>query len=277
MTQNLAAIGTTTPVMSKPTSVKRRIKGKGLIPFAIIAIAWYIVARLNVFPSAFFAGPTEVASRAWTMIIEGILTDYLFTSVLRLVEGAAWGLTVGIAAGYAIGLNRHIRRFFWPLLLFFQAVADIAWLPLVILWFGFSPTSVNLIVVYSVIFPVIVGIVAGIDGLPENLLRAARTLGASRRQIFFEVIVPGSFASAASGIRTGLGFGWRALIAAEIIVGTSGIGFMMFDARRAGHVTEIFLGMLILGALWYAIDAVLLAPLEKATVERWGIVGRIEN
>ncbi|MDR7563415.1 MAG: ABC transporter permease, partial [Armatimonadota bacterium] len=65
---------------------------------------------------------------------------------------------------------------------------------------------------------------------------------------------------------------WRALIAAEIIVGTSGIGFMMFDARRSGSVVEMILGMILLGLLWYAVDAWVLRPLEQATVERWGLV-----
>jgi len=86
------------------------------------------------------------------------------------------------------------------------------------------------------------------------------------------VILPGALPSVASGVRTGLGYGWRALVAAEIIVGTSGIGFMMFDARRVGDVAEVFLGMIVLGILWYALDALFLAPFERATVERWGLV-----
>lgn len=94
--------------------------------------------------------------------------------------------------------------------------------------------------------------------------------------MFVEVIVPGSLPSVAGGIRTGLGYGWRALVAAEIIVGTSGIGYMMFDARRVGDISQVFLGMVVLGALWYALDALILAPFERATVERWGMVRRLE-
>ena len=75
-----------------------------------------------------------------------------------------------------------------------------------------------------------------------------------------------------TGLRNGLGFGWRALIATEIIVGTSGIGFLMFDARRAGSVVEILLGMIVLGLLWYIVDGWILAPIERATGQRWGLV-----
>jgi NitT/TauT family transport system permease protein/taurine transport system permease protein len=158
------------------------------------------------------------------------------------------------------------------LLLFFQAIADIAWLPIVIVWFGFSLTAVTFVIVYTIVFPLVLSIVAGIEQVPPELVRAARSLGAGRFQVFVEVIVPGSLPSVASGVRTGLGYGWRALVAAEIIVGTSGIGFMMFDARRVGDVAEVFLGMIVLGILWYALDALFLAPFERATVERWGLV-----
>jgi taurine transport system permease protein len=245
-----------------------------LLPFAVVLALWWTVAALGVFPSAFFVGPDVVARKFGELVYKGILPGFLGDSVERLASGILWGLGIGIPFGFLIGLSRFARRFSWPLLLFFQAVGDIAWLPILIIWFGFSLTSVTFVIVYTVVFPLMVSIVAGVDSIPSDMVRAARALGARRRQILFEVILPGSLPAVATGIRTGLGYGWRALIAAEIIVGTSGIGFMMFDARRAGQVTEVFVGMIILGVLWYATDALFLAPFERATVERWGMVRR---
>jgi NitT/TauT family transport system permease protein/taurine transport system permease protein len=240
----------------------------------MVIVLWWLVAALGVFPSAFFVGPGTVAVKGGELVYKGIIPGYLGDSVERLASGILWGLGIGLPLGFLIGLSRLARRFSWPLLLFFQAVGDIAWLPLLIIWFGFSLTSVTFVIVYTVIFPLMVSIVSGIDSVPTELLRAARSLGAKRRHILVEVVLPGSLPAVATGIRTGLGYGWRALIAAEIIVGTSGIGFMMFDARRAGQVTEVFVGMIILGVLWYATDALFLAPFERATVERWGLVRR---
>ena len=237
-------------------------------------ITRWLTAKLEVFPASFFSGPDVVWVEGVNLIRKGILPDYLADSCIRLLVGAGTGLLVGLPMGYLIGLNRYVRRAFWPLLLFFQAIADIAWLPLLIVWFGFSLTSVNFVIVYAVFFPLVLSVVAGIDGIPEDLIRAARSLGASRRQILFNVVIPGSLAAATTGIRTGLGYGWRALVAAEIIVGTSGIGFMMFDARRAGQVAAVFLGMIILGILWYIVDSWILAPIERATGQRWGMVQR---
>lgn len=247
---------------------------KTLFPFAVVVAIWWAIAELEVFPPAFFVGPGEVAVKFVDLVRKGILPDYLGESVVRLLVGAVFALGVGIPLGYLIGLNKYVRKACWPLLLFFQAISDIAWLPLLIIWFGFSLMTVNFVLFYCIVFPLIVGIVAGIDGIPQDMVRAARSLGANRRQVLFEVILPGSFASVATGIRTGLGYGWRGLIAAEIIVGTNGLGFMMFDARRAGEINDVFIGMIVLGVLWYITDTFILAPLEHETVERWGLVRR---
>jgi len=114
----------------------------------------------------------------------------------------------------------------------------------------------------------------GVRSVPLELHRAAASLGASRARTIWEVVLPGALPNIMTGLRNGLGYGWRALIAAEIIVGTSGIGFLMFDARRAGSVVEILLGMIVLGLLWYLVDAWVLAPIERATGQRWGLVTR---
>lgn len=241
-------------------------------PFVVVVALWALIAELQLFPSAFFVGPGTVFETTLRLIERGILPSYIGDSLLRLAVGAGFGVVIGVALGFLIGLNRYARKFSWPMLLFFQAIGDIAWLPILIIWFGFSLTSVTLVIVYTVTFPLIISIVAGIDSIPQSLMRAAASLGANRWRKIVEVVVPAALPGISSGIRTGLGYGWRALIAAEIIIGTSGVGFMMFEARRQGDVSHVFIGMVVLGALWYATDALILAPFEKETVERWGMV-----
>jgi NitT/TauT family transport system permease protein/taurine transport system permease protein len=171
-------------------------------------------------------------------------------------------------------LNQRARALLWPVLLFFQAIGDIAWLPILLIWFGFSLTTMTFVIVYTVLFPVVLNTALGVRAVPLELHRAAASLGASRARTVWEVVLPGALPNIMTGLRNGLGYGWRALIAAEIIVGTSGIGFLMFDARRAGSVVEILLGMIVLGLLWYMVDAWVLAPIERATGQRWGLVTR---
>ncbi len=245
---------------------------RSIVPFIPVVALWAIVAASGLFPPVFLPGPADVVRSFGSLVYKGILPDYLQDSVVRLAVGAAAGMALGIPLGVLVGLNARARNMLWPILLFFQAIGDIAWLPILLIWFGFSLTTMTFVIVYTVLFPVVLNTALGVRSVPVELHRAARSLGASRARVVWEVVLPGALPNIMTGLRNGLGFGWRALIATEIIVGTSGIGFLMFDARRAGSVVEILLGMIVLGLLWYVVDGWILAPIERATGQRWGLV-----
>ncbi|MBI3456502.1 MAG: ABC transporter permease [Candidatus Rokubacteria bacterium] len=245
---------------------------RALLPFVPVVALWAAVAASGIFPPVFFPGPLQVIRVFASLTYKGILPDYLEDSVLRLAVGAATGMAFGIPLGVLVGVSRRAHALCWPVLLFFQAIGDIAWLPILLIWFGFGLVTMTFVIVYTVLFPVVLNTVLGVRSVPLELVRAAQSLGAPRWRILGEVVLPGALPNVVTGLRNGLGYGWRALIAAEMIVGTSGIGFLMFDARRAGQVTEILLGMIVLGLLWYVVDGWLLVPLERATVQRWGLV-----
>ena len=247
---------------------------RAFVPFIPLIALWAIVAEAEVFPRVFFPGPADVVRSFVDLTWKGILPAYLQDSAVRLLVGALAGMAIGIPLGLLIGLSPRAHALFWPVLLFFQAIGDIAWLPILLIWFGFGLTTMTFVIVYTVLFPIVLNIVLGVRSIPTDMHRAAQSLGASRARILWEVVLPGALPNLITGLRNGLGFGWRALIAAEIIVGTSGIGFLMFDARRAGSVVEIMLGMIVLGILWYIVDAWILAPIERATGQRWGLVNR---
>ncbi|HEU5299088.1 MAG TPA: ABC transporter permease [bacterium] len=241
-------------------------------PFVPIAALWALAVELEIFPRAFFPGPLEVLRAFGSLIYKGVLPQYLQDSVVRLAVGTGLGVLAGVPFGILIGLHTRSYRFFWPLVIFFQAIGDIAWLPILLIWFGFTLTTMTFVIVYTVVFPVIFNTALGVRTVPLEMIRAAQSLGAPRWRILGDVVLPGALPNVVTGLRNGLGYGWRALIAAEIIVGTSGIGFMMFDARRSGSVVEMLLGMIVLGILWYVVDGGILAPLERATIQRWGMV-----
>jgi len=243
-----------------------------LVPFIPVVAIWAIIAESGLFPRAFFPGPVDVVHSFFSLSYKGILPDYLQDSLVRLAAGASVGMLLGIPLGIWIGTSRTAHRLCWPVLLFFQAIGDIAWLPILLIWFGFGLSTMTFVIVYTVLFPVVLNTVLGVESVPRDLGRAARSLGASPARVLWEVTLPGALPNIITGLRNGLGYGWRALIAVEMIVGTSGIGFMMFDARRAGSVVEIMVGMIILGLLWYIVDGWILAPIERATGRRWGLV-----
>ena len=197
-----------------------------------------IVAESGIFPRAFFPGPIEVVRSFGKLTYKGILPAYLEDSVVRLAAGAAVGMAIGIPLGLLVGPQRPRPPLLWPVLLFFQAIGDIAWLPILLIWFGFGLTTMTFVIVYTVLFPVVLNTVLGVRSVPRICTAPRKVSGASRPRVLWEVSLPGALPNIVTGLRNGLGYGWRALIAAEIIVGTSGIGFLMFDARRAGSASR---------------------------------------
>ena len=250
-----------------------------LVPFVPVVALWAAVAGAGIFPRVFFPGPIEVVQKFGTLMANGILPAYLEDSVLRLAVGTAMGLALGIPMGLLVGLSDRAHRALWPVPLFFQAIGDIAWLPILLIWFGFGLTTMTFVIVYTVLFPVVLNTVLGVRSVPLELHRAALSLGASKARVVWEVVLPGALPNIMTGLRNGLGFGWRALIAAELVGATTGLGQMIFGASEVHRSDIIIGGCLIIGAIAIAMDRWLLLPIERRTIERWGLVfdARKEN
>jgi NitT/TauT family transport system permease protein/taurine transport system permease protein len=101
---------------------------------------------------------------------------------------------------------------------------------------------------------------------------ALRSLGASRLRLITDVYLPGSLPSIVVGLRLGMGYGWRALIAAEMLVRQGGLGDLIFGARTGGQIDRIIGGMILIGALYIIVDRLLVQPVENLTVARWGVL-----
>jgi len=196
---------------------------------------------------------------------------HVSASLRRVVVGASLAIAASIPLGVAIGTNRNVAALFTPILRFFSVLAGIAWIPLATLWFGYGFGAITFIIFNAVFFIVLYNTILGVTRIPQPLRDAARSLGANRRQVLVEVLLPGALPNIVTGIRTGMGFAWRGLIAAEIIATNAGLGYMLFLARDFYRTEVIVLGMILIGVIWVLLDRLLLAPVERRTIERWGL------
>ena len=241
---------------------------------AVTLAAWSLAAATLPLPDYFLPPPTAVLAAFGDLVVKGILPAYVVESLRRLLLAAVVGLAVGVPLGLVLGMSRRVADYVHPLLKFFQSVSGIAWLPLILVWFGFGERTILIAVNYTVLFPVIFNAMLGVRTVPRIYVNGLRTLGASRGRIARDVLLPGALPGITTGMRLGLAYGWRALIAAEMLVGANGLGFMIFNAQNFHLTARIMLGMSIIGALWLILDYFLLRPLEEATITRWGLVQR---
>jgi NitT/TauT family transport system permease protein/taurine transport system permease protein len=242
------------------------------VPFVLVVVVW--MAGWAIFhPNKATLPPvTDVVDAVWTRAIDGELIRHVMASLWRLFLGAAVGILTGIVGGFIAGLYRGVSEFLNPLVIFFNAISGIVWLPLMIGWLGIGTALAVFLIWNTVFFIVFQNTVLGVQLVPEVLEQGVQALGGGRVETIRTVILPGALPYILTGIRSGLGFGWRALIAAELVGTPDGLGQMIFAAADYHRSDIIIAGCLIIGTIAIAMDRWLLLPIERRTVERWGLV-----
>ena len=248
-----------------------------IVPFAAVLLAWSAYWSAVRPPAQTLPAVADVVRAAWDLTASGELGVHVLASLWRLTLGASLGIVTGIVAGFFAGLNRHVSDFLNPLVVFFNAISGIVWLPLMIGWLGIGTALAVFLIWNTVFFIVFQNAVLGVQLVPEVLEQGVQALGAGRLETIRSVTLPGALPYVLSGIRSGLGFGWRALIAAELVGATTGLGQMIFGAAEYHRSDIIIAGCLIIGTIAVAMDRWLLLPIERRTVQRWGLVADIEK
>ncbi|TDD96114.1 ABC transporter permease [Jiangella asiatica] len=238
-------------------------------PFAVLLAVWLIAIPAFDVSARTFPSAPAVWSAFVDLATDGDLTSHVLTSLGRVFAGAGIAVVVGVPFGLLMGMSAGLSAFFAPLLRFSVALAGIAWIPLATLWLGYGNNAVVFVVFNAVFFAIVYNSMLGVRQTSTSLLRAARSLGASRWRMFWEIYLPGALPNIVTGARVGLGFAWRGLIAAEIIATSTGLGYTLFLARQYYETDVIILMMILIGILWLIMDRLILAPLERRTVQRW--------
>jgi NitT/TauT family transport system permease protein/taurine transport system permease protein len=240
-------------------------------PALLILFVWWVYWTIEQPPPSVIPAITDVIKTGFELAGGRLGTDFL-ASMSRLLGGAAFGMVTGVIAGFIAGLYRPIATFFNPLVVFFNAISGIVWLPLVIGWLGIGNALAIFLIWNTVFFIVFQNTVLGVQLVPEVLELGVRSLGGSRWETIRSVTLPGALPYILAGFRSGLGFGWRALIAAELVGATTGLGQLIFSGSEYHRADIIIFGALLIGGIAMLMDRWLLVPIERRTVQRWGLV-----
>ncbi|MHB1415499.1 MAG: ABC transporter permease [Chloroflexota bacterium] len=243
-----------------------------MIPVVLVFAAWLVAPNVLDVPAYKLPSLPMVWEELARMAGDGTLFNGIVGSLGRLAISFVIGVGLAIPLGVGIALNKHVAGFFEPLVIFFQSIAGVAWVPLAIIWFGFGQGAVVFVVANAVFFIVLFNTITGVQSIQPTLRQAVLTLGGSNWDVLREVVLPGAFLNILGGLRTGLAFGWRALVAAEMIAGNIGLGYMTLEAAQWYKSGVIVAGILVIGCLWLLMDRLLLRPIEVRTVERWGLL-----
>lgn len=238
--------------------------GPYLLGFVLLFLTWHLMSQV-VFRSILFPPPLAVFRKAWELMVSGVLFEQVGVSLARIMAGFLVGVAIGVPIGLVMGSFPIMKKVFEPFTEFLRFIPSVAMITVAVIWFGIGESSKVFLIAYTTVFIVIINTAAGVLSIHPDKLRAARTLGASRAQIFFFVSLPAAMPEILTGLRVAMGNSFTTIVAAEMIAADRGLGQMLWTGRLFMLVEEIFVSLLVLGMAGFAIDR-----LFRAGIHRFG-------
>lgn len=235
----------------------------------LLAVWWAVAAQQWVSP-LFLPPPGQVLAKLITIagpqgFMDATLWQHLGASLARILVALLAAVIIGIPVGIAMGLSPTARGILDPLIELYRPVPPLAYLPLMVIWFGIGETSKILLIYLAIFAPVAMSALAGVKSAQQVRIRAAQSLGASRTQVLLFVILPGALPEILTGLRIGLGVGWSTLVAAELIAATRGLGFMVQSAGEFLATDVVLAGIAVIAAIAFGLELGLRAFQRRLT------------
>ena len=234
---------------------------------------WQAIVSGGLVSEFVLPSPIGVLDRAWTMTFErpfagALLHEHAFSSVLRFLGGFGLAALIGVPLGLMMGRFRLLEDIVTPLFESYRYVAPLAWVPFAALWFGTGIGGAIMVIFTGAFAPCVINAYRGARLVDTHLIEAAQTHGAGELRIAREVLLPGALPSIVAGLRIAAGLGWQSLIGAELIVVSSGIGYVMIQGQSNLSPETVMTAMLVIGIVGLLID-VALRGVEAAVRRKW--------
>lgn len=225
---------------------------------AALVFLWWLSTRFGWIAPLFLPSPGQVVHQFQVVSTRGYmdatLGQHLWASLQRILAAFGAALATAIPCGVLIGRSRIARGVLDPLIEFYRPIPPLAYLPLIVIWFGIGEFAKALLIYLAIFAPIAISTANGVRNVDVAKLRAAQALGASNGQLIRYVVLPHALPDVLSGTRIGLGVGWSTLVAAELIAATRGLGFMVQSASQYLATDVVLVGILVIAFIAFALE-----------------------
>jgi taurine transport system permease protein len=219
---------------------------------------WWLVSWQGWVAPLFLPSPQAVLTKLWLVSTEGFmdatLGQHLAASLTRIGLALLAAVLLAIPVGLAIGLSPIARGLLDPLIELYRPIPPLAYLPLIVIWFGIGEFSKVLLIYLAIFAPIAIATATAVRAVEPSRIQAAQSLGATRVQLISQVIFPSALPDILTGIRIGLGAGWSTLVAAELVAATRGLGFMVQSAAQFLVSDVVVLGIAVIALVAFALE-----------------------
>ncbi len=245
------------------------VAGISVVTVAVLFLLWWLATAEQWIPPLFLPGPGAI----WAAFVQSLggqgngapLLENIGWSLFRVLSSFILAVLVGVPVGLAMGTSRIARGIFDPPIEFYRPLPPLAYLPLIIIWFGIGELSKVLLIFLACVAPVALAARAGVRSASQEQINAAFSMGASRSQVVRHVIMPSALPDILVGLRIGMGVGWTTLVAAEMVAATAGLGQMVLNASNFLRTDVVIMGIIVIGLFAYAFEMAM-RQLEKRLV-----------
>ena len=232
-------------------------------------LLWLAVTETGLVGEKVLPSPRLILAELVVLLRQGYvgtpLHSHLLASLLRTFLGFTGAALVAVPVGLAIGYSPTFYALVSPFLSVLRPMPAIAFIPLVILWFGIGEFSKVLLIFFTSFLYITLNAAAGVKAVGIDLIRAARSLGVSERQLFFHVILPESLPYVFTGLKVGAAVSWAVVVAAELVAAQRGLGYLIMDGATFFRITDVYVGILLIGVIGFGIERTL-AAIERRLV-----------
>jgi NitT/TauT family transport system permease protein len=225
-----------------------------LLGLIIPLVVWEVVAAIGAVEKIFLPSPGDVLSRFYVWLTEEDLLQDIWISVYRVTLGFLLSALIALPLGVWIGTYAPVRAFFEPLTDFIRYMPAVAFIPLVMIWFGVDEGAKVAIIFIGTFFQMVLMVAEDVRGVPETQIETAQAMGGSNLEILWHVVWPSAKPAIMDTMRVTMGWAWTYLVVAELVAANSGLGFSILRAQRFLHTDQIFVGIALIGLIGLVID-----------------------
>jgi taurine transport system permease protein len=260
---------------ARPKTSKFATPGEGpstaisVVTMLALFLLWWLASHLRWVPPLFLPTPETVFLRlyesAFGELTDAPLAEHFGWSIFRVFSAFVAACLTAIPVGIAMGVSRIARGIFDPPIEFYRPLPPLAYLPLIVIWFGIDELSKILLIYLACFAPLAMSARAGVRSVSQEQIHAAYSMGASQWQVIRHVIVPAAMPEILTAMRIAVGFGWTTLVAAEMVAATRGLGQMVLNASNFLRTDIVIMGIVVIGAVAYLFD-LLMRYVERLVV-----------
>ncbi|CAN5846521.1 ABC transporter permease subunit [soil metagenome] len=247
-----------------PKTTRFKVPGEGnsagisVVTVVVLIAIWFAITNLGWVKPLFLPTPQAVFQQFYEYLMgtanDKPLWQHFLASMFRVFSAFILACVTAIPIGIAMGMSRVMRGIFDPPLEFYRPLPPLAYLPLIIIWFGIDEVPKILLIFLSCFAPLALAARAGMRSASQEQINAAYSMGASYMQVIRHVILPSAMPDILIGMRIAIGFGWTTLVAAEMVAANLGLGQMVLNASNFLRTDIVIMGIIVIGVVAYLFD-----------------------